>query len=272
MAIKFHGMTEKLQEKNWKGYNIIMDIKKSKYFGYTVFALIALLALFLAVKIKTEFGGYNRQFPPSTIMVSGEGSVFVRPDIATISVGVTKTNKDAGIAQKEASVVMDKVSKFLEDQGIEEKDIKTTIYDISPNYEYLPNRSPKITEYRVHHVFQVKIRDLTKVGQVLSGVGVAGANDVGSLSFTVDDQDLSKKEAREKAIKSAKEKAKILSKQLGVRLNKITSYYESEGFNGPVYYDSAFAGKGGDFSPAPISVPTGENEIKVNVSISYEIK
>ena len=248
-----------------------MDIKKSKYFGYTVFALIALLTLFLAVKIKTEIKGYNRQFPAPTIMVSGEGSVFVRPDIATVSVGVTKINKEAGEAQKQATMVMNKVAEFLEDKGIQEKDIKTTTYDISPNYEYLPNRVPRITEYRVHHVFQVKIRDLTKVGEVLSGVGVAGANDIGSLAFTVDDQDVSKKEARAEAIKEAKEKAKVLSKQLGVRLKEITSYYESEGFPGPIFYESSAFGKGGDF-PAPVPVPTGENEIKVNVSITYEIR
>lgn len=251
----------------------MIDIKKSKYFGYAVFALIAFLALFVAVKIKTELKGYNRQFPAPTITVSGEGSVFVRPDIATVSVGVTKTNKDAGEAQKEAAVVMNKISEFLEDSGIEEKDIKTTIYDISPNYEYLPNRPPRVTEYRVHHVFQVKIRNLTKVGEILSGAGIAGANDIGSLSFTVDDTEISKKEARAEAIKEAKEKAKILSKQLGVRLKKITSYYESEGYPGPIYYEASAFGKGGDFSaPAPAPVPTGENEIKVSVSLTYEIK
>ncbi len=250
----------------------MLDIKKSKYFGYTVFALIALLTLFVAVKIKTEVKGYNRQFPAPTITVSGEGSVFVRPDIATISVGVTKVHKDAGEAQAQATEVMNKVAEFLEKKDVEKKDIKTTIYDISPNYEYLPNRAPRITEYRVHHVFQVKIRDLAKVGEILSGVGAVGANDIGSLSFTVDDPEVSKKEAREEAIKETKEKAKILSKQLGVRLKKIISYYESDGFPGPIFYETAsFGGKGGDY-PAPVPVPTGENEIKINVSITYEIK
>ena len=248
-----------------------MDIRKSKYFGYTVFALIVLLALFLAVKIKTELKGYNRHFPASTITISGEGSVFVRPDIATVSVGVTKINKEAGEAQKQVTVVMNKVAEFLEDNGIQEKDVKTTTYDISPNYEYLPNRAPRITEYRVHHVFQVKIRDLIKVGEILSGVGAVGANDIGSLAFTVDDPDVSKKEARAEAIKEAKDKAKVLSKQLGVRLKKITSYYESEGFSDTIFYESSEFGRGGDY-PAPVPIPTGENEIKVNVSITYEIK
>lgn len=251
-------------------YNIFMDIKKSKYFGYTVFALIALLALFLATKIKTEIKGYNRQFPAPSISVSGEGSVFIKPDIALISVGVTKNNVDFVVAQKDATEVINKTINFLKSKGVEEKDIKTTSYNIYPQYDYIRGEQ-KFRGYEVSQNLELKIRNLDSVGEILSGVASSGANMVGSLRFEVDDMKKSKEEARKEAIKEAKEKAKTLSKQLGVRLKKITSYYESDGgFSGPIYYDAAFGGKGGDF-PAPVSVPTGENEIKIVVTINYEI-
>lgn len=248
-----------------------MDLKKSKYFGYAVFVLVMLLALFAAVKTKTELKGYNRNFPAPTISVSGEGKVFIKPDIAKISVGVTKKNVDFVVAQKNATEVINKTINFIKSKGVEEKDIKTTSYNISPQYDYIKGEQ-KFKDYEVSQNLEIKIRNLDKIGEILSGVTQSGANTVGSLRFEVDDMDKAKEEARAEAISEAKEKAKVLSKHLGVRLKKITSYYESDGgFPGPIYLSDSAFGKGGDFAPAP-SVPAGENEIKITVSITYEIK
>ena len=246
-------------------------IKKSKYLGYGVIVLVVLGSLFLAVKIKNELKGYNRNFPASTITISGEGKVFVKPDIAKISVGVTKTNTDFVVAQKEAVEVINKTMNFLKSKEIEEKDIRTISYNIHPQYDYIKGEQ-EFKGYEVSQNFEIKIRDLDKVGDVLSGVTSSGANTIGSLRFEVDDMEKAKAEAREKAIGEAKEKAKTLSRQLGVRLKKITSYYESDGgFPGPVYLSEAAFGKGGDLAPVP-SVPAGENEIRAIVSITYEIR
>lgn len=249
-----------------------MDIiKKSKHFGYAIMTLLILGSLFLVVKIKTELKGYNRNFPANTISVSGEGKVFIKPDIALISVGVTKKNIDFVVAQKDATQVVNKTINFLKSKEIEEKDIKTTSYNIYPQYDYIKGEQ-KFRGYEVSQNLEIKIHNLDSVGEILSGVTQSGANTVGSLRFEVDDIKKAKEEARNKAIKEARAKAKMLSDQLGVRLKKITSFYESDGgFPGPIYPSDAAFGKGGDFTPAP-SVPTGENEIKINVSITYEIR
>lgn len=246
-----------------------MDIKKSKYFGCALFVLVILLAVFMAIKAKTELKGYNRQFPPSAITVSGEGSVFVRPDIAIVTIGAFRDDKDFVIALREVTNTMNAIISFLKESGIGEKDQKTIVYSIAPRYD----TREKLLGYGVEHILEIKIRDLNKVGAILSGSASRAANRIGSLRFTVEHPEKAKEEAREKAISEAKEKAKILSKQLGVRLKKITSYYESEGgFPGPIYYESAgIGGKGGDF-PVPVPIPSGENELKVNVSITYEIR
>ncbi|HEY4521821.1 MAG TPA: SIMPL domain-containing protein [Candidatus Paceibacterota bacterium] len=244
----------------------------NKYFWCAAVTTLVIASLFLLVKIKTELKGYGRNFPASTITVSGEGKVFIKPDIAKISVGVTKNNIDFVKAQKEASEIINKTIKFLKLKGVEEKDIKTTSYNIFPQYDYVRGEQ-KFKGYEVSQNLEIKIRDLDKVGEILSGVAQSGANMVGSLRFEVDDMDKTKEEARKEAINKAKEKAKTLSKQLGIRFKKIVSFYESDGgFPGPVYFSEAAFGKGGDFSVPTPSVPTGENEIKINVSITYEIR
>lgn len=244
----------------------------NKYFWYAATAVLVLASLFLLVRIKTDIKGYNRNFPANTITVSGEGKVFIKPDIALISVGVTKNNIDFVVAQKNATEVINKTVNFLKSKGIEEKDIKTTSYNIFPQYDYIKGEQ-RFRGYEVSQNLEVKVRNLDKVGEVLSGVTKSGANMIGSLWFEVDDMEKAKADAREKAINEAKAKAKMLSQQLGVRLKKITSFYESEGgFSGPTYFAKEMAvGMGGDFAPVP-SFPTGENEIVIKVNISYEIK
>ena len=244
------------------------DIKKSKCFWYALISLLTLGSLFLVVKIKTELNGYNRNFPANTISVSGEGTVLVKPDIAVITIGASRDNKDFALAQKEVTDTMNGVISFLKESGVKEKDQKTVSYSISPKYD----RNQKLLGYEVSHILEVKIRDLTKVGAILSGSASRAANRIGSLQFGVDEPEKFKKEARDLAVADAQKKAKDLGKSLGVRFKKIVSFYESGGgFPGPVYFSEASFGKDGDLASTP-SIPAGENEIKVNVSITYEIR
>ena len=231
---------------------------------------LALASLFLAVKINSELRGYGRQIPANVITVSGEGKVLVKPDIAIINIGVIKEDVDLGKAQQNAAGVMDSLIKFLKENKVDNKDVKTTSYSISPRYDYKEGEQ-KLRGYEVHQNLEVKIRDLEKVGSILSGSAVRGANQVGSLTFSVDDPKKAKEKARDMAVKDAREKSIRLSKSLGVNLKKIVSYSESGG-EGPIpIFSKAEFGLGGDF-PTPAPTPSGENEIRVLVYLTYEIK
>lgn len=226
----------------------------------------------------------------NTISFSGEGKIFAVPDIAVVSFSIITEAPTSKKAQDNNSEKSNQVIKFLKDQGIEDRDIKTSSYNVYPQYNY-PRPCPlsdsqyditypcvqnetKITGYQVNQTFEVKIRDLEKVSTILDGLVSAGANQVNNLGFKVDNEEGLKEQAREMAIKDAKEKANKLKKQLGIRLGKIVNY--SEGGNYPPFYlkaealDSRGGGVGGD-GPIP-SVPAGENEIIVNITITYQIR
>ena len=255
-----------------------MDINESKYlyirppkealWAMTVF--LALASVFMAVKINGEWRGYGRTIPPNTIMVSGEGKVLVKPDIAVVNIGVIKEDADLGKVQQNTAEIMGQLAKFLKEDKVDEKDIKTTSYSISPRYDYKEGEQ-KLRGYEVFQNLEVKIRDLGKVGAVLSGAAARGANQVGSLTFSVDDPKKAKEEARAIAIKDAREKAGRLSADLGVSLKKIVNYGESGGGGPqPIYAQADFGfGKGGGF---PVPAPSGENEIIITVNLTYEIK
>ncbi len=205
-----------------------------------------------------------------TISFSGEGKVYTKPDIALVTLSVVTESKTVADVQKKNTEKMNKVIAFLKSFGIEERDIKTTNYNLYPRYNYEYTRIPQIIGYEITQSLEVKVRDLDRVGEILEGSVNAGVNQISSLYFKVDKDEAFKLEAKALAIKDAKEKAEETAKQLGVRLGKLVGYSENSNYYPPypVYYREG-AGGGGQ-SAAP-EIQTGENEILVNVTLTYEI-
>jgi len=172
---------------------------------------------------------------------------------------------------------MNAVIKAISNQRIDDKDLKTTNFNIYPRYEwykkseFYPQGKRVLVGYEVRQTLEAKVRDIGKISQVIDSAVDAGANQVDNLSFVVDKQDEFKKQAREKAIKEAKAKAKEIANQLGVHLVKITGFSE----NAVVPIPRPFNFKGGAIGIEGGSAPqieTGENKIEVTVSITYEIR
>src|SRR3989338_6162121 len=239
---------------------------------YFLIILLAALALWVGAKFLNEIKSFTRPSISSpTISVSGEGRVLAKPDVGVVNLSVVAGSLDMSAAQDEATRQINNVVDFVKNSGVEEKDIKTTSYNISTLYDY-PKGRREFGGYEVRQTVEVKIRDLKKVSAILGGVTDFGAIEVGNLNFLVDDDEALKHEARAKAIADAKAKAFILAKTLGVKFGDIVSFSE---FVGPVpfYGYVAGLGAGGDFEKSAVpSMPTGENEIVSNVNISFELK
>lgn len=218
------------------------------------------------------------------ISVSGEGKVSVRPDIATFTTSVVTQSARVKEAQDENAKRSNEIISFAKANSVMEKDLKTIGYNIIPQYQYdsrpciqiYPNpcvqNPPRIVSYEVRSSLEIKVRDLGKVDDLLSGVVSAGANEVVSVVFSVDDEEKVRAEARKLAIEDARSKAKVLSKDLRVRLGKIISFSESGG-GVPIFFRAEALGKGGGLAaPATPQVEPGEQEIKSNVTIMYEFR
>ncbi len=235
-----------------------------------------ILGIFLAVQAYNgiQEGRYIGKdiMPTNTISVSGKGEVFVKPDIAKISVSVEKEAVSVLEAQNQATEAINKITAFLKESGIEDKDIKTTNYNIYPQYDYLEKTGRVFRGYIVGQTLEVKIRKIDEAGKILAGVTQAGANQVGGISFAIDDEEAAKRDARQKAIADAKTKAEQLAKDLGVKIVRLVNFSESGEipYPYPIYKTEALGvGGGPEISP---EIPSGENTVTVNVSLTYEIK
>lgn len=209
------------------------------------------------------------------VSFTAEGRAFAKPDIAQIVVAVkTDRVKEAVQAVQDNTEKMNNVVNKIKELGIEEKDIETTSYRLNPVYDYNRNTGERtLAGYDVYQEVTIKIRDLDKVGEVIEATTSVGANQVGNISFTIDDPEEVKKEAREEAVAKAKKKAKEMAELTGIKLGKLVNVYESEG-PGPIYrgypsYAMEMEGIGGAGAP---EIQVGENEIKLEVTLVYEVK
>jgi uncharacterized protein len=204
--------------------------------------------------------------PPPAISVTGEANVSVAPDQAQIDGGVTSDAKTAREASDANNAAMGKVLLALKGAGIEEKDYQTSRLSLQP--QYAPNRAgpSPVVGYRASNRVTVKIRDVTKVANVIDVLVGAGATDIGGIHFSVTQASKYLDEAREKAVADARRKAELYAKAAGATLGEAISITE-EGAPTPI-----FRGKMATPMAAGAPVAQGEETLSVTVHVSWAIK
>ncbi len=248
----------------------------------TIMIMVCVLALFLGITTIGSVMGWRYIgagiAATNTIIVSGHGEVLAVPDIATFTVSVVSDKATVAEAQSDSAQKSNAVTVYLTGAGVDAKDIQTTDYSITPQYDYVqtacavgipcPPGNQALKGYEVRQTTTVKVRDTSKAGDLLAGVGSRGATGVSGLTFTLDNPDSVQAQARDKAITDAKLKASALAKSLGVSLVRIVTYTEG-GSNQRMIYPTMMAGVTMGATAPSISV--GQNTITSDVSVTYEI-
>ncbi|MBU6500882.1 MAG: SIMPL domain-containing protein [Patescibacteria group bacterium] len=255
---------------------------------------LAVLAVgYAALSYANSFGKSIQPSSFRSFSVSGEGKVVAIPDVAEFSFTVTtEGGTDVASLQTTNTDKVNKAIDFVKSQGVADKDIKTSYYNINPRYQTYQCQNPivygsngsapsvqpcppaSIVGYTVTQSVDVKVRDFSKTGAIMSGVVTNGANQIGALSFSIDDPTKVRSEARAQAIAKARAEAQNIAQAGGFSVGRLLGV--SEGYNPyPVYNSfSMAAGLGGAKADAAVPAPAiqpGSQEVDVTVSMQYEI-
>ena len=158
------------------------------------------------------------------ISVSGEFTIYVKPDVATVSFGVETNASTAQEAQAENSSLMNKVISELLAQGISREDIQTSDFALYPGYETIENARTgrqMLIGCRCNNAVTVRIKDLSKIGQIIDATVKAGATNVGGISFGVLDPKKYQDQVLAKAVEHARHKAEVMAKAAGVTIKDV---------------------------------------------------
>jgi len=261
-----------------------MESDKAKQKFYWAGILILIIFAYSAFLYASSYAKMIQPGSFRTFAVTGESKVTAKNDIAQFSYSVLiQGGKDIARIKKQSDDLTSKIQTALKAQGVDPKDVTTISYSLEPRYQYFtcspnaagtPCRPSEIVGYTLNQTDSVKIRDLSKVDTILSGVVAAGANNVSQLSFTIDDPKALQTEAKAAAIKNAIDQAKILATAGGFKVGRIISIDEG-GVSPAPYYGLGMGGDSAKSLAAPLSTSSlnpGSNEISSLVIVRFEIE
>ena len=209
------------------------------------------------------------------INVSGEGEVALAPDMAILSLAVLREADTADAALSANNVALRDVMRALQEQGVAERDIQTSQFQILPRHERVETKDGgreqgKIIGYAVSNGLTVRVRDLAKLGALLDQSVKLGVNKGGEISFTNDNPEAALTEARKQAMARAVEKAKTLTEAAGVKLGPIIEINENS--MRPMPQPMMRMAMAKDMAAEAVPVAGGENTYTVTVNVSFSLQ
>jgi hypothetical protein len=239
------------------------------------FRLATLLAVTFLTSVASTVSVADDDRQLARILVTGEGSADLAPDMAILSLTVTRQANTARAALDANSSAMKEVQTAMTSAGIEPRDLQTSGFSIQPNYFYPPQQPsgkrepPQILGYTVRNSLTVRVRDISAVGVILDKSVSLGVNEGGNITFTNDDPSGAITKARVKAVQHAIDKARTLADAAGVKTGQILEISEQSYSPRPMPMARAEMAMGRSSDAVPVAV--GENTYKVTVNISFAI-
>lgn len=174
--------------------------------------------LCIALLLSSAGRGEDVSKPLHLVRASGEATVTAKPDRAQISIGVVNEASTAQAASSQNAAqtaqLIESVKRGLGSRG----DIKTTNYSISPAYQYVDGKPPKLTGYKAENTVLVTIDDLSLVGQIIDNSTNAGANAINGISFSLRNDEAVRSQALAEAAVAARASAEAIARALKLQV------------------------------------------------------
>lgn len=234
--------------------------------------------------------------PVKGISVTGNAEIETAPDIARLLLGVEARAPTAEVATEQVRQQMERVVLALKQQGVQPRDLQTRELSVMfemphpPPFEPPPPppapmprpdprgekppappsaAAPRPGEYRVTNLLEVTVRDLSRLGQLISTATGAGANRMHGITFDLEQPEKLEAEARKQAIERARTRAAELAQLTGVELGPVVSVTEHGGGARPM--PAGFAMARTD-AVQDMPVERGELTIRHEVQVVFAIR
>jgi len=210
---------------------------------------------------------------PGKLHVSGSAELQKPADQVQLDVGVVSQAATARQALSSNSEAMRKVVAAIKGAGLTEGEYRTGRFSLNPIHSQRPQGTrewaPKIAAYSVSNSIHIESKQIEIVGKIIDEANSAGANSIGSISFSLSDAQPFRKEAIEKATRRAIENATNLAASAGIKLGKIVAIELDAAQISPpepvMYRNMAMA----ESASPPITA--GDVPVSATVTVSYEI-
>lgn len=201
--------------------------------------------------------------------IVAEGHVTRVPDIARISAGVVTQAPTATEAIRQNAARMNAVGAALRRAGIADRDIQTSQISLQPDYRYAENQPPQLVGYRASNEVSIRFRDIAQTGRILDALVAEGANQINGPSLEIDRPEAALDEARTAAIATARARAELYARALGMRVVRVIAVSESGAaapIPGPIVMARARE------ADATANIDPGEQRLSVALTVNFELR
>lgn len=244
--------------------------------AFSFIAFVLTLGAVAKTAVAQDMQGITHEpLTEATITITGHGSLNAEPDIAIVRAGAVTEARTARSALDANTKIMADTFAALQAMGVEERDMQTSRLTVEPRYTFFDSsngerRPPRIDGYSVSNQLRVRVRDLTIIGEVLDALITAGVNQMGGLSFAVDEPEDLFAQARQAAVADAIEQAQMFTQAAGVSLGRVISISQNSARQQPPQPQMARMAMAMESADA-IPVATGEQELSAQVTITWAI-
>ena len=230
-----------------------------------------ILRIILALCVLAGLGGAEDKTPLKVVRVVGTSEVKVVPDRAVIEVGVEKQDPSASVAKHAEDAAARRILAVLRSSGVEEKDVQTTFLALQP--QSYTKKGVRISYFVAAQTMTITVRDLPKLDTLLEALIKAGGNRIDSIGYETSDLRKYRDQARELAVKAAREKAGDLAKALGQDIGKAQSIEEVPESESTVNTRFNSYNAWAYSAPAKMapSIAVGQKSISASVMVSFEL-
>jgi uncharacterized protein YggE len=196
------------------------------------------------------------------------GEVTRVPDVARINAGVVTQAPTATAAIAQNARQMASVRAALKTAGIADRDIQTSNISLQPDYRYAENQPPQLTGYRASNEVSVRFRDIARTGRILDALVAEGANQINGPSLEIDRPEAALDEARTAAIATARARAELYARALGMRVIRVIGVSET----GAVVPMPRPMARLQAADAATANIDAGEQRLSVALTVSFELR
>ncbi|MBQ0051474.1 MAG: SIMPL domain-containing protein [Treponema sp.] len=216
------------------------------------------------------------EYSQRTVTVSGEGTVTVEADTATIRAAVITRAKEVVDASNQNAVKMTEIQKALKANGIQKDSISTEDYSVYQESKYNSKTGENVPgDYRVTNTIKVTLKDVSKIGDTIDLCLKNGANSLSSISYGISNPEIAEKQARTMAIQKAQESANLLAGTSGAQVGKvlkITEVSNSTPRNMLMKSSRAVAAEAYNDAMAPTPIANAKSSISVRIEAVYQLR
>jgi len=161
------------------------------------------------------------------ITVSGEAAVLVVPNKILVHLGVETWDKNLATAKSRNDAAINRAISAIRQSGVVASAIETDSVEITPDWMNMDKRNGReckdereycemvVRGYEVSNRFVVTLTETKKIEEIVSKALAAGVNHLYDVDFQTTDIKNYREQARELAVRAAKEKAQKMARALG---------------------------------------------------------